>query len=328
LGKVTYRSEHNFSGVEEVVDFVRNSSFELALMPNPYGNQRRMHIYHRLRGVGFPVIVFDRGGLPDSWFFDVGFNADSPSYSPIEWDQPLSAADRTAVRAYVESVRGSDHALEAQGERVGAERLREQLGIGDRKVLFVPFQRPSDTTMKFFADSAKDAASFAKIIEETDGLLRQHAPEWVLLAKKHPLEVDAPSSAIQFVDDKTHIHDMLEISSAVAVVNSGVGLLATLFNKPVYYFGKTYYGHPAINRHVQSAMDLFLNIARSPIGFDEDIRDRLIHHLRTRIYSFGKAETELVRQKEGHFLTITRNIDFYSVKMPFERLFHKKKFFM
>ncbi len=328
FGKITYRSEHSFGGADEAIDFVRNSSFEFIVMPNPYGNQRRFHIYNKLRSFGFPVLVFDRGGLPDSWFFDVGFNADSPSYSALEWDQPLSDAERTDVRAYIAGIVGSDRALEAQGSRVGAQRLREELSIGDRKVLFVPFQRPSDTTMKFFADSAKDFEFFTQMIEETTSILRIHAPEWVVLAKKHPLELEAPSSSIRFVDDGTHVHDLLELCDAVALVNSGVGLLASLFNKPVYYFGKSYYAHPGINRHVQSATALFLNAVRNPVQFDAEVRDRLIHHLTKRVYSFGKFETELVRQKEGHLINVTRQIDFYDLKLPFSRLFRKKKFYL
>jgi hypothetical protein len=124
------------------------------------------------------------------------------------------------------------------------------------------------------------------------------------------------------------VHDLLELCDAVALVNSGVGLLASLFNKPVYYFGKSYYAHPGINRHVQSATALFLNAVRNPVQFDAEVRDRLIHHLTKRVYSFGKFETELVRQKEGHLINVTRQIDFYDLKLPFSRLFRKKKFYL
>lgn len=323
LGRLTFRREHSFESADAVVDFIRDSPFELVIMPNPYGNSRRMYVYQKLRAVGFPVLVFDRGGLPNSWFFDIGFNADSPSYSPLSWDQPLDADQRTSVRDYISSVISSDVALETQGDRVGGEELRKELSLEGKQVLFVPFQRPGDTTMRHFAGNVKDAQEFTLRIEQVQGLLASVSDDWVVICKKHPLETKLPSRRLQFVPDDTHIHDLLELASAVALVNSGTGLLATLFDKPVYHFGQTYYEHPRLNRSVQTADALVHALLHAPVHFDPDVRDRLIFHLVNRVYSFGKFETELVEEKDGALRNITRHIDFTELRFP-EDVFKKK----
>jgi len=139
-GKVFYHSEHDFKNVDEVIKFIKNSSFDVVTMPNPYGNKRRMYIYQRLKKLDFPVVVFDRGALPDSWFFDIGFNADSPSFHPSEWDLQLSEEEEKSVSQYIEKLRIECVALEEQDTPIGSDALREKLNIGDKKVLFVHFK--------------------------------------------------------------------------------------------------------------------------------------------------------------------------------------------
>lgn len=49
LGKITYRDEKSFPGAANCVDFVRERAYDLVLMPNPYGNERRLEIYRGQR---------------------------------------------------------------------------------------------------------------------------------------------------------------------------------------------------------------------------------------------------------------------------------------
>lgn len=314
IGKITYRDEKTFKDVADGIDFVRNSSFDVVLMPNPYGNERRRGIYDNLRQLDFPVIVFDRGGLPNSWFFDVGFNADSASYHPLNWDHPLSEEQRISVERYVASVKDELLPLEAQGDRIGGERLRKELRVGDRRLLFVPLQRPSDTTTRFFCAPLKSLTEFNELVSAVAARTHSRMKDWIVVAKKHPLETERPNLPVVFADT-AHINDLIEAADAVLLLNSGTGLLSLCWEKPVLIVGTAYYSHPLLNRQVRTADDVEYSLERLPI-VDTDIRDRLIHHLISKVYSFGTFQTELVRQDDGTFRNITRRIDFEKLRLP------------
>ena len=282
LGQITYRREGEFATAGAVVSFIRDSAFDLVLMPNPYGNERRRDVYLKLKQIGFPVIVFDRGGLPDSWFFDVGFNADSPSYDYRYWDRPLGAEDHAKVRAYIEHVQREARPLEVQGLRAGGAALRERLGITTEKLLFVPLQRPSDTTIRFFAGEIGSYEAFLDVVLDVHRRCSSSLSGWRVVVKKHPLETARVAPGLCYVPDDTHINDLIEASDAVLLVNSGVGLLASLWDKPVLYAGSAYYGHEKLNRRVRTADDVERALGHL-VPVEAETRDRLVHHLITSV---------------------------------------------
>lgn len=311
-----FRCEHSFADVNDLMDYIATEAVDVVLLPNPYGNKRRLYAYERCRDAAIPVVVFDRGGLPNSWFFDVGFNADSPSYSPMIWDRELNQDETAHVRQYISELKSSARALEEQAGRLGAAGARAKLGLEGKKVLFVPLQRPSDTTIKYFSGSVKDLPDFMRKLKQLQTLLDEHGEQWVILCKKHPLETTAPASTLRFAPDDMHVNDLLELCDAVCLINSGVGLLASLYDKPVYHFGRVYYGHPALNRRVTSADEVAAGLLRAPVEVSAEVRDRLIHHLITRVYSSAEFVTERVEQKDGSFRNITRHIDFHELRLP------------
>lgn len=314
LGEISYRDEQSFRRAADCVDFIREHAYDVVLMPNPYGNERRLEVYRALRQDKMVVVAFDRGGLPRSWFFDIGFNADSPSYSPRVWDHPLSATEHARVRRYIEQIRTALEPLEAQGARVGALRLREQLGIGDRKVLFVPFQRPLDTTVRYFSSPMRDFAEFERLVGQVTELTRTNLKDWVVVAKKHPLETARPSPAVMFADD-AHINDLIELADAVLVLNSGAGLLSLCWDKPVLIAGTAYYADRRLNTQVSNVADVSAALSRLQ-AVDLETRDRFVHHLISSVYSFGTFHTELVKQVDGAWRNVTRRIDFDVVRFP------------
>ena len=315
FGQILFRDEKSFRSVTDCIDFVREGAYDLVLMPNPYGNEHRLQIYQALKQNNVPIVTFDRGGLPRSWFFDVGFNADSPSYASHVWDHPLAPSERVHVRRYIEQVRTDLEPLEAQGARVGAEKLRKQLAIGDRKVLFVPFQRPSDTTVRYFSSPMRDFAEFESLVGAVEELTRSIHSDWVVIAKKHPLENVRPSSPSLFANDNAHINDLIELADAVLVLNSGAGLLSLCWDKPVLIAGTAYYANERLNMQVRTVNDVCVAL-RQLQSVDAETRDRFFHHLIRSVYSFGNFHTELVRQTNGSWRNVTRRIDFDCIRMP------------
>lgn len=326
LGVVTYRDEFSYRNATEVMNYIRNSRHELVCMPNPYGNQRRLAVYRELLKHEFPLIVFDRGGLPGSWFFDTAFNADSRSYSPVFWDVDLPDEEMKQARDYVLSLRSGADALEVQGDRLSGERLRVKYGLQGKRVLFVPFQRPDDTTVKYFADRIGGMLGFCKMLDRLQMRLSDGMTEWVIVGKKHPLEFERPPTNIKFVDDDTHIDSLLEMSDAVLAINSGVGLLAAVWDKPALLAGETYYSHEAFNRAVKNELDVEYWL-KNLFEIDSTKRDKFVHHLRKNVYSFGEFETQLVAAGKNAMRRVTTHIDFESVNYfnPSLRPKNKKK---
>lgn len=316
---ISFQNEKLIRSEEDVLREFQRTSSNLILMPNPYGNGKRKRIYQALKEQGYPVCVFDRGGLPDSWFFDVGFNADSASYSLLVWDQPLSRQREEKAERYIGSLRAGGAVLEVQGRRLGAQALRKKLGLEDKKVLFVPFQRPGDATIRFFSGLAGSPSQFSRQVSEINRLLQSHSDEWVLVGKKHPLEKQGPAVNVLMADDDTHIYDLLDLADAVCLVNSGTGLLALLWDKPVYHFGEVYYGHPELSRRVGKPEEVVHSLLFSPLVPCRQKRNRLVSHLIENIYSFGDITAEKIEERSA-YRTVTRNIAFHQIRFPLDRL--------
>ncbi|EJO33612.1 capsular polysaccharide biosynthesis protein [Achromobacter marplatensis] len=314
LGDVTYLHEKTFEKAEDSVEHVRNSSFDVAVMPNPYGNEKRLWVYRHLVKAGFPVVVFDRGALPDSWFFDVGFNADSPTYKISTWDKPLQPEQAIKVNDYVAKFLDTKP-LENQGEYNDPLALKTALGIQGKRVLFVAYQRPADTTIKNFAGRIQTYANFCRLVDEVNAELSRQKSDWVIIAKKHPLETARPGSSVRFAPDNTNINSLIQMADMVFVVNSGVGVIASLFDKPVLIAGDAFYAHNGMNRSVGTVHEILYYLEKG-FEFDPETRDRFIYHLIDRVYSFASFETEKVKQKDGSFRNITRKINFRNIVWP------------
>ncbi len=291
------------------------------LFPNPYGNEKRLDFYLYLRKTGsMPYITSDRGALSHSWFFDAnGFNADSVSYDAVNWDKPLSKARDERVTAYIEQQMSAATSLEKQGKMIGGEALRKKLGIAKaKKVLFVPLQRPSDVVIRYFSGHVKNLDDFlAQIIIVQEAL----AADWVVIVKKHPLEVEKrQTKLLHYVDDDTHFKDLLALCDAVALINSGVGVNAMMQQKPTYYFGEAFYTHPEINQSVKSAEELIEQLREAPLAVNFEKVKRFISYLLEDFYCFGEFGTEERIERDGSKRTVTTKITFDQVKsLPFKR---------
>ena len=313
FGQITFHTENEIGSPDELAARLRSGEVDRVLMPNPYGNERRLELYRKLRTENLPCIVSDRGALPDSLFFDVGFNADSPSYDVSRWDVPLDGARRARVRAYIAGQRGSDEALEQQGPRRFTTELRRELGLGDRRVLLVPFQRPKDTVCRYFAGAAGSYDSFVAMVDA----VAQHLPsDWVIVAKKHPLEVERPPiRSVRFASDDTHIKDLIELCDAVLLLNSGVGLMALLWDRPVLHAGDVFYTDPRLSRPVRNEEEV-LDALREGFAPDRETTERFISYLIEDLYSFGTTRYEIMNDPDGSLRSVSRETRFHRIVIP------------
>lgn len=311
LGEVFVEDEKSLTA-RGLVEYVRQHDISRILFHNPYANRHRLVLYKTARKFKIPYVVAERGALPGSVFFDPnGFLADSCSYAAEKWDFPLTTERRRAVEAYIRQERKSDHAMEAQGQRLEVEVLRNNLGLKpEQKVLFVPLQRPADTVIKYQCGPVGTFNDFIRLVGE---VCCKIGTDWAVIVKKHPLEDERPEIPGATYADEAHVKDLLDISDAVLLINSGVGVLSMIWEKPVYYAGAVWYGHPDINRQVLSADDMAMAL-QERFRPSQEMVARFLSYLLHDFYSFGHFATQEDVWREGGRMTITTGIDFYQIR--------------
>ncbi|WP_417620317.1 glycosyltransferase [Oceanihabitans sediminis] len=308
---IEYRTEADFRNASEFMSYLRANAIDLVILHNPYLSEHRKALYFALKKEkNIKYLVSDRGALPNSWFFDPnGFNADSSSYARERWDLPLSEERDKRVAEYISREVNGNSALELQGGRIGKEKLREKLNIDPyKKVIFAPLQRPSDTVIKYFSGSVSNLNDFISKLEEVQDAL---SDDWIVILKKHPLEIRrTQSTKIRYAPDDVHFKDLIELSNAVVLINSGVGVTAMMAQKPVLSFGATFYGHEGLSFPVTSSGDVVEILSKGECQPDFEKVKRFISYLREDFYSFGKFETETRMNQKYNKVSITNKITF------------------
>lgn len=285
FGRYRIRLEGEFADSGQLLRYLEEEGFTRTLFLNPYGNEQRRALYDAVKAAGRRFVVWDRGGLHDSWFFDPGgFLAESSSYRPERWNRPLDPAAQQKMLDWLEAHKDGG-TLEENGERIGAEALGEKLGVDGRKVVFVALQRPEDTATRFFAGPCGNAEGFNEWVAHLAATL--DPATHLVLAKKHPLEEEEPFiPGVRLVDPQTHVMDLIDLAAAVVVINSGVGLIALSAGKPVVCCGEAYYAHPGLARAVACKEDLAAAVMEAVLP-DEEKRLRFLRYLVEDFYSFG-----------------------------------------
>lgn len=300
----------------DIVKYCEDRRIDRIIFTNPYANESRLNVYKRVRGAGIPYYVVERGALNDSMFIDdTGFCCESSRYDESLWPE-LTESRRKVVENYISQETITVSALEHQGRLVGARALRHSLGIGSKKVLFVPFQSRSDTTVNYFAGPI---GSFDNFVELVRAVTRALSPDWVVLTKNHPLS-DSRENVPGAIDvGDAHINDLLDLSDHVLLMNSGVGVMSLLFGKPVMYASRAYYANDKLNNSVKEVKDV-IDVLNSNFEVNNDARYRFLSYLLEDFYSFGKFTTEKREFKGRASLNITTNIDYYRVNVLGRRI--------
>ena len=305
--------DKNVFNTERLVSYLRDNQISYVLFPNSYGNELRLTIYKYLKDQNIPFINFDRGALPDSWFFDVnGFNWDSSSYSRKNWDRELNSNEIDRVERYIHNLINSDNYLEDQNKREGGEKLRQKLGLRNKKIIFVPGQVAYDTVIKYFSDELS-YYDFFETLNVISPSLR--AENIVLVAKVHPLMKDFNKknyNNIVWVPDNTNINNILECCDKVITINSGVGLYSLIYGKPCATIGHAFYENEGLAIHCKNANDI-LKFIRSNTLPDKEKVQRFIYYLVFEFYCFGKSYYSIITNNQNETRKIVNYIDFYRI---------------
>jgi hypothetical protein len=138
---------------------------------------------------------------------------------------------------------------------------------------------------------------------------------WVLAYKNHPLAQAKVEISGGLCLDDYHINDILSASDCIGVFNSGVGVLAAAFEKPVYFYGKCFYAADGLNRTWISCDAISRDLIEL-WAVDREKLLRFFFHLIENVYSFATVKTTVRRDTKGITKTILEEIGYSSIKFP------------
>lgn len=316
LGNVISKNENYFFEDEKFnqdkfLDFLKQNNINKILFPNPYGNEKRLKIYKFAKSENINFICFDRGALPDSWFFDTnGFNYDSNSYDEENWNKVLSESQILECKEYIHSTINGNNFLEKQGKR-NFNYLKDKFFVKNKKIVFIPLQVESDTVIKYFTYKPFDWNGFLDIINDIALKLRQ---THIFLVKKHPLSLKIAKSKyknLNFIPNNTNIIDAISFCDVVVTLNSGVGLYAMIMNKPCINCANAFYSFQGLNFQAHNSDEL-LRFLVSDLKINYDKVLSFIWYLKNNFYSFGKSYYQK-KFKNGRFYNKVYKIVFYKI---------------
>ncbi|MDK1374543.1 MULTISPECIES: glycosyltransferase [unclassified Sinorhizobium] len=284
------------------------------LMWNPYGLPWRKKVYNALRAKGIDPVVGERGALPRALYFDKGgLCVESPSYSEGCWAKSLSEEQEAAVKAYIENMRFGDHALEKQSGRVGPALMRHRLNIPhEAKVLFVPLQLADDTVTTLFCEKNREYEAYLLDLKRLSLALPR---DWVMVYKNHPLSNEKLNLTSAICADDYHVHDALEAASAVALFNSGVGVISMAFNKRVFHYGPCFYSIDGVNERFDN-VDQMVNSLANVAPVDKQKVHQFYNYLLTELYSFADWKSEIASFSPSSNRTKVKDIKYTEVRIP------------
>lgn len=314
LANPTIIDENGRADPERYAADIAEQNPRSVLMWNPYGLPWRKKVYDALRDLGLEPIVGERGALPRSLYFDKGgLCVESPSYHEEHWAEPLTQEQEQAVKAYIADIRFGEHSLEKQSGRVGAALLRHRLNIPDgAKILFVPLQLADDTVTTLFSEKRREYDAY---LLELKRLSLSLPSDWVMVYKNHPLAVQKFELSSAICADAYHVHDLLEASAAVALFNSGVGVISMAFNKRVFYYGPCFYAIDGVNERFEDAEQMAETL-RDVAAVDKSKVIQFFHYLLNELYSFADWTADVATFSNLSNRTKVKDIKFTEVRIP------------
>lgn len=276
---------------KEQIARLRSGEYVSVAIFNPYmtSHGHLYPVYELAKELGYPVIVIERGGLPDSIYY-----ADDMAYQDKSYEQAVFMDRPPQAFAFVqhyllELCRGAS-TLERNGDY--AQTLARYASLSRRSgVCLIPLQLEEDAATTLFDEGYQ---SYPAFLEEVVNFDYASADDRLFFIKPHPLskkpvEISAPNVILCQSDD--NIHALLEMADTVICYNSGVGLLALAHHCSLKTVGNAYYNkHEALGTQCASFRralhEMLLYPAKRP---NRDAVVRLYDWLLLEKYSFFTA---------------------------------------
>lgn len=232
-----------------------------------------------------PTYVMERGSLPNTSIIDKnGMLANSSSYDIENWNHPLSETSRKQIEEYIAWLTESSDTLEKQVSDSNRNNFQQWLPPSScyDQIVFVPEQKPGDTTILMWSRWVKDIPTFRQLVYE----LASKNPSSLFIIKPHPLSSDKNIVQTHNVRNAVNMNykDCLYFCDRVFVINSGVGLQAMAWKKPTYIFGKSHYHFAGINQIVDNEKEMQCALTAQYI-FNDELSLRYLYYLKFVLWS-------------------------------------------
>lgn len=276
FSEIVYSKAHSFQDQHDFVNYLSQTGIDRVIFSNPYRNEAVKKLYEFCRNKDIPLLVIERGCLPETVFFDLGgFLLDSPSYNRKAWDVLPTKEQEDQLTHYITTYQQGLPALEAQSEKKNFDKLVEQLKADDKPVVLITLQIPTDVVTRYFAPEGSDYYNFLEFMKDA---VSKYGERYTFIYKPHPRTPELKVDGAHDVSD-IHIDQAIALADALLTFNSGTGVLAYLHNKPVATFGRAFYGGDGLAKQISTLDDLVMFLENLPLTFDDDKRKRFLIHL-------------------------------------------------
>jgi predicted glycosyltransferase involved in capsule biosynthesis len=262
---------------------------------NPYMSSHRdlKPLFGAALQQGVRTIVFERGALPESWYYGPDMSYADPDYAALELDADAFSEQELALTdAYIARLRAGEATLESNGSYAAtAERFRE-LRAKHERVCLVPLQLPDDVAVTRFNEGYPPYPDF---LRELPAAMAARA-DVLFLVKSHPLSArpfEGASANVIVCGPDDNIHALIDCADAVVAYNSGVGLLALVHGKRLITLGNAFYNRPGLGKRARSAAEAIELALGDAAGFHDAPVRLLVAWLVLRKYSFFRSESVL-----------------------------------
>lgn len=300
--KLTILNEKVDDEIIAALRMVENKKVDRIFIFNPYMKSHVMFrgIVEVAKKVGVSVTVIERGGLPNSLYY-----ADEVAYGDDEYHRiydELSFDDFTENQikltgSIIETLRKGNHSLESMQSYEDTWGKHTLLRFTDKKKIFIPLQLRDDMAVRYFTEGYTSYEFFEEGIKEAV----VNNEDVIFIIKQHPLSKydmtwteDYVNVILTSQDD--NIHALIDISDAVGLYNSGVGLLAIAHRKPLYNVGNAYYNsHDRLSIRKNSVSEIVADILKNTFSMRDDSKVKLFFSwLIFKKYSWFTAQ-DLIR---------------------------------
>jgi hypothetical protein len=244
----------------EIVFKIKNLCPQFIFIWNPFSNKIKKEVYLKLLDLNFNIYAVERGGLPNTYYFDnTGFSLSSKLYEEKNWvDKRLNNSQLKFILRYKNKLLNEIEPLEKQSNDL---KLLDNLKYKKNKIkyLLVLFQLENDTATNH---CIQDGRTYNCFLEEVNIIEKFFLlnKDWKILYKNHPLSKNKITLKDSICVDSCNINNIIKISDIVLTFNSGSGLIAMICRIPVFYFGKCYYAIENVNFKYITIDDFFNKI--------------------------------------------------------------------
>ncbi len=292
--KLTAAHEGDPASLERAALLIENAEVDAVAVFNPYmkSHQTLKPLFDAARAKGLRTIVFERGALPESWYYGPDMSYADPDFAELELcEEEFSDAELALTDAYAARLRSGVATLEANGDYAETRARLESFCAGHRKICLIPLQLRDDVAVTQFNEGYPKHDAFMRDLKR---VVARH-PDVLFLVKTHPLSkeaLDLVGRNVVDCDEYDNIHALIDLSHAVVCYNSGVGLLALIHQRRLVTVGNAFYNLPGLGARATSLDEA----VKRAFGVDnmtfhtQPVR-LLLAWLLTRKYSFFRGES-------------------------------------